>query len=193
MFLQDEEFLRDKNTGALIGGAVCVAAGKRLEPGLSFTEFCQKKNEASQGGDKSDPSLTDASFERARSAIIEEKENNTGDLPTWIPATESGIQKTYGHHVYQKCAVFTESEITTLFKKTPKQLKLNSFQSEHQGPGSSAELFAVSLLGLPDSVKSWCRKMKVFFAAEAVKYDQWLRFSIELMCLLCTFRSHGMK
>lgn len=166
---------------------MCIATGKRLEPGLSFAEFVQKKNEAAKGGDTSDP-LTDASFERARAAIIEEKENNTGGLPTWIPATESGIQKTFGHHVYQKCAAFTESEITTLFKKTPKQLELTPFQSEHQGPGASSELFAVSLLGLPDSVKSWCRKMKVFFTAEAVKYDQWLRSSIELLCrcsLLC--------
>ena len=125
---------------------MCIATGKRLEPGLSFAEFVQKKNEAAKGGDTSDP-LTDASFERARAAIIEEKENNTGGLPTWIPATESGIQKTFGHHVYQKCAAFTESEITTLFKKTPKQLKLTPFQSEHQGPGASSELFCCQPFG----------------------------------------------
>lgn len=142
----------------------CFATAKRLEPQLTFNQVCEKKTQDAQFAQD---------FERARAAV--EAEADGALLPTWVPAAESGMQKVYGHEIYQKAAAFMEVEMVTTFKKTPKQLNLTPYKIDHAAPGQGPDLFLISLVGLPADLLLCCRKIKIYHCSQAVLYDQWLR------------------
>jgi len=155
------------------GCVFCLSAAARLEPGLSFEDCCTKVNNP-PAEEKDFPS----DFYKARKAL-EAEEAKGNILPVWVPGAECDLQMSYGHTVYSKYAGFTEAEFFQIFSKTPQQLGASPWYSEFQGPSKSIPLFLVSLVNLPESIRSTCRKVKLYHSAQTALSDQWLSFSVE--------------
>ena len=139
-------------------------------PGIPFPEVCQRlqdsKHRAAQSGDTNETEYTD--FVRGRQAIAEEIEENVQKtLPTFVPGVQVQETKAYGHMVYQKAALFTDSEITNHTGKSAQSLGLVPWSTEASAFGTTTNYYVVSLEGLPEELRQRARKVKVFYQVTA--------------------------
>ena len=150
-----------------------MATARRLAPNLSFEEFA-KKMQCCKSSPLPEDKKIYADFERARSVI--EAEDAAGQvLPTWIPASQCSLTKSYGHLIYTKMAAFTEKEFLEIFGKLPAQLSVPAYNCELYEPQKKVALYAVNLATVPEAIRLGCRKIKVYHSAGASLEDQFLR------------------
>ena len=144
------------------GCTLCMAAGKRLEPSLEFAEFCDKCD---------NPPNADYPQEanRARQAILEELEaNESRTLPVFVPGAQVAQQSTYGHMIYTKAALVTDSELLSFTGKTAAGLGLSAWAAENAGPSSNNNFYVVSLQDFPGD-KDCVRKIKFCHSSSAIR------------------------
>ena len=148
-------------TGATIGegGVLCVATLKRLHPELSFNEACvYMRSDAARK----------AEFDAAREAVAEEEASRADAvLPLFIPWGEVRRDQIFGHEVYVKAALFSESELTNKLGASPADLNQKPFKCELKQPGEVVNFYTVSLAGTSAEERAACRKIKIFSATHA--------------------------
>lgn len=145
------------------GCVLCLATNKRMEPSLDFASFCEKCNS---------PPTSDyvQNVDRARQAIAEEVESNQHKtLPTFIPGCQISQQTVYGHEIYSKAALLSDSDILSHTGKTAVSLGLTPWSADANTPNSHSNFFVVSLRDLPPEVAVDVRKVKVFHSVSAVR------------------------
>ena len=101
------------------GDILCMAVGKRLEPGLSFDDFAKRYEEADSKSQKD--------VIKARRVLEEEHRAITeGEtiLPPFTPAGNGFEHTEFGHCIYVKAALMSEGEIVKHTSKAPRDLGL---------------------------------------------------------------------
>ena len=124
--------------------ALCIATARRLQPGKGVEEVATMMT----AGEGAPAFKADIREENAR--------NEESILPTFIPGAHVMGETSYGHCIYIKAGLVSDTELVQLVGKTAKQLNLKQFQvsPEWARPGEVAHLYAISLSGLPQHV-SW--------------------------------------
>ena len=174
LIAKDEQFLTNAYGQPVSSGdVICLANQKRLMPGKTFDEYCQRiQNEPDTFG-------KEASVSRA--AILEENESREGcSLPVFIPSSEVAESVQFGHQIYTKAILLSDSDLVRETKKTGKDLGLTPFCSEWQGNGNPVQFFVVSMVGLPADLLLSAKRIKLF-QTTFVKSDKlWLTADTQL-------------
>lgn len=162
---QEVEFQKDEDGLPMGPGAVlCIAAGKRLEPQMTFEAFCDHLHNPPY---KEYPDVVN----RARVAIAEELEQNQErTLPVFIPGSNVARSMVCGHMVYSKAAALTDEDLTRLAGKSGEGLGLTAFDSwqlSTTGEPKQVKYYAVSLQGLPQETLDTCKRVKVYHTISA--------------------------
>ena len=104
------------------GDIICMANAKRLLPGSTFQEFCQRIKEDAHFADVAS---------KGREAIAFELESRKGNpLPLFLPSSDIAETSSFGHTIYSKAGLLTDSELVRLVDKSAKDLQLKPFTSE---------------------------------------------------------------
>ena len=156
------------------GDIVCMTSQKRLLPGSSFQEFCDRIK-------------SDGDFEKAartaRAAIEKEQENlkEAGSvLPLYVPSSQCSEVAQFGHEIYSKAGLLSESEVVSFTKKSPKELGLTPFTTEWHSPDSQVSFFVISLVGLEPSQLASIRKIKLYHSVSVRSDKLWLTPATQL-------------
>ena len=140
-----------------------MANAKRLMPAATFEDYCARIS-------------TDTKFaesaELSRQALEEEGESS-GVLPTFIPAGEVAECVHFGHEVYVKAALVSDSDIIKLTGKSAKDLGLTPWASEWQGT-NVVNFYIVSLADLPAELQLSVKKVKLFQVTYVKNDKLWL-------------------
>ena len=156
------------------GDILCIANSKRLLPGSTFEEFVQRI--------KNDPQFK-AVAEKAREAIQAEMayRNKMGmPLPVMVPSNEIAETSAFGHIIYSKCGVLSDSEVVKLCGKTAKDLNLKAFSSEFCSVKGETSFYLISLQGLPPDLLQTIRKMKLYHSVGVRNDRVWLNADTQL-------------
>ena len=168
---EDAQFLTNSmGVPVSAGDVLCLASAKRLMPACSFEEYCAKIS--------ADSAFAKAA-ETAREALAATAES-TNVLPTFVPAALCAEESLYGHMIYSKAGLLSETEIVKLTGKSPKDLGLVPFSSEWQSPSSCINFFPISLVGLSPEMLATIRRVKLYHST-AIRSDKlWLTPELQL-------------
>ena len=152
------------------GDVLCLASQKRLMPASTFEEYCAKIN---------DDKVFAKAAETAREALAKSQES-TSVLPTFVPAALCAEETIYGHVIYTKAGLLSETEVVKLTNKSPKDLGLVPFSTEWQSPSSCINFFPISLVGLSPEMLATIRRVKLYHSS-AIRSDKlWLTPELQL-------------
>ena len=154
------------------GDIICMANAKRLLPGSTFQEFCQRIKEDAHFADVAS---------KGREAIAFELESRKGNpLPLFLPSSDIAETSSFGHTIYSKAGLLTDSELVRLVDKSAKDLQLKPFTSEWCSVKGEVSFYLISLQGLPADLMQTIRKVKLFHSVGTRSDRVWLNEATQL-------------
>ena len=149
----------------------CADLGGRLRPdlaalGVQGAKTMLARYRAGTG------CLEDTSFKKdfMAAARFQQKSGDQLRAP-FMPGSAVMNVTSYGIRVSHVYALLTEAEYAALLGAPPSAIKLAPTSLPVLGPGQSRNYYVLDMEGLPEAVKSTCKKLEIFYNAES-EFDQ---------------------
>ncbi|CAE7024040.1 unnamed protein product [Symbiodinium sp. CCMP2456] len=149
----------------------CADLGGRLRPdlaalGVQGAKTMLSRYRAGTG------CLEDPSFKKDFLAAARFQDRSDGPLRApFMPGSAVKNVTSYGIRVSHVYACLTEAEYAALLGAPPSAIKLAPTSLPVLGPGQSRNYYVLDMEGLPEALKSTCKKLEIFYNAES-EFDQ---------------------